>query len=224
MCKHLLAFACVISAVLQRFQCIELMCNFTWHVCLWMKACIHFTSTYFFNVGWCISAVTWCSPVLLGIPLHVDVRSTWSRHMHAYLIFLSLFIHIYSYLLICLTRSFRLSVYCNIMQNRYRTKCQIRFYQNFFPSLLHHKVQRTESTMSSHHIRATETCLELFGGLRSSSRLSSEISELWILKRSGEIRSAALCFGGSRSSQSQQRRGILWEFRCHWFSSCTCNA
>lgn len=131
--------------------------------------------------------------------------------MHAYLVCLSFFIHIYSYLLICLTHFSRFSVYCNIMQNRYRTKCQIRFYQIFFPSLLHHEVQRTESTMSSHHI-ATETCLELFGGLRSSSRLSSEISEMWIFKRSGEIRSAALCFGGS---QSQQRRGILWEFRCH---------
>ena len=117
---HVQAFACLCMC----YQCcpptLPMMCNFTWHVCLWMKACIHFTSTYFFNVGWCISAVTWCSPVLLGIPVHVDVRSTWSRHMHAiactYLIlfFKSFFIHIYSYLLICLTRFSRLSVYCNI--------------------------------------------------------------------------------------------------------------
>ena len=159
--------------------------------------------------------VTWCNPVFLGIPLR-NVRSTWSLLIMdgyaAYPMFLSFFIQIYSYLLICLTYCSRLSVYC-----RYRTKCQIHFHQIFLHlfCITRFRGQKTPSV----HTTSEHGNKDMFGGLCSSS-LCSMSSEMWILIR---IRwnPVSRCF---RIGFPQQRRGILWEFRCQWFSSCTCNA
>ena len=60
---HVQTFVCIclplhVLSVLSSNASNALMCSFTWHVCLWMKADIHFSSTYFFIAVWCISAVT----------------------------------------------------------------------------------------------------------------------------------------------------------------------